>query len=1179
MSQPKGLKDIYRIRARFGRSVNITADFAARESLRDYIVTPLAREVLRRVITGLRPESHQRAGSIIGPYGVGKSACALFLARLLGRPKDTYARELLRVFDGRLYDDICTSIPRFENSGFLITLVVGNRAPLGTTILRSLANALASAEWRGKRAELVRDRVKQLCMRSQQGENISNDEISDCFENVAHMARDKNGVGLILIVDELGKLLEHAAVTPGHDDISLLQSLAEKASRSGDCPFAFIGILHQAFEHYAARLGPTQQREWRKIEGRFESIGFLESSGEFLKLIAAAIEPSDDMDGLGRIIATEATEAYALNICPPDLSKSEAPKVLEKCAPLHPTVAAVIGKLFRGKLAQNERSLFAFLTSGEPYGLQDFLEREIWDADGYRPFFRLHNLYDYVVNSIGSGLYAQGQGKRWAEIEDALERLPADAPVVLAQTVKTIGMLTLLGDQGRLKASREILAFALADGRGVTEHDVEISIERLVSLKIAVFRRHKDAFGLWEGSDVDLDDWFDRAIGQIDQSVSLAALVERYGSLRPYVAKRHLHETGTLRYFVPLLTEPEHLDETLARSLGNADGAIVFVVGGESSEIDQTCHLATEATARLSPPRDKIVLCAVPKDTWQLRQALNDVLAWEWVMENSHDLEGDRIAVRELAGRRADARSRLNTICGRTFDRAVSHGTSFWFQGGRALDLKTSADLAAALSRACDETYAACPIVRNELVNRKNLSSAAAAARRTLIEWMITRACEPHLGIVGFPPELSMYRSVLEQSGLHRQLGESWTFGPPAEDDPCRIAPLWRGIEAFLDGSCGRRRSLVELFNMLRLPPYGIRDGLLPIFLTAVIMAWQDEVALYENGSFLPQVEVPVLERLMKSPEQFDIQRYRLGEVRTFLLEQYSALTTLSSDKGATSASTLRAVRSMVAVLKQLPPYSIATKTVSAEAVAVREELLRAREPNRLLFESLPTALGMDPARVSEDREKAELFFGNLKRVLVEMLRAYDVLISRALEQLLDALRLPAVVKAARQEIAGRLVPLRDRVTDLRLKAFVLRLTDERLPEQEWLESVASLLTSKPPRQWNDQDIVRFGMALADLAGQLLRVEQIVAESGAKPNEGGARLLMLRVTGETGENYTRVVRIAPNEEAEVTAVTEKLEAHLGKMATSARVREAVLAELVKRILGAKTDRQNPEGGQ
>ncbi|MBI2918284.1 MAG: hypothetical protein HYY01_09845 [Chloroflexi bacterium] len=1176
MRQPASLNELYRIRARFRRSVNIAADFAAEESLRGYIVTPLTRDVLRRVVSGLRPESQQRAWSIIGPYGTGKSACALFLARCLGRPKDIWARKLLRAADGQLYDDVCASIPGYADGGFFVTLLVGSRAPLADAALGALASSLASADWQGERFEAVRGRVNQLCERARKGESISNDEVGEAFEDAAHVVRGQGGLGLVLIVDELGKLLEHAALTPGQGDVFLLQILAEKASRSGDCPLVLIGILHQAFEQYSARLGPAQQREWRKIEGRFESVGFMESPGEFLKLIAAAVEPAKDMDGLGRVVESEAAIAATLNISPRDLAKDEAPKVLEDCAPLHPTVALVIGRLFRSKLAQNERSLFAFLTSDEPHGLQDFLEHETWDGDGYRPFFRLHHLYDYVVSSLGSGLYAHGQGKRWAEIEDALERLPIDAPSVMAQTVKTIGMLSLLGDQGRLKASREVLVFALTDGRRVTERDVEISLEQLVALKIAVFRRHKDAFGLWEGSDVDLDDWFDRAVGQIDQSVSLASLVERYGVLRPYVAKRHLHETGTLRYFVPWLTDPDHLDETLMRPVGNADGAIVFVIGDEGGDIGQMCELAAQATARLAPPQDQIVLCAVPKDTWELRQALNDVLAWRWVAENSHDLEGDRIALRELTGRRADARSRLNAICGRIFDRSVGHETSLWVHRGRSLNLRTAADLSATLSQACDEAYRACPIVHNELVNRRSLSSAAAAARRVLIERMITRTSEPQLGIEGFPPELSMYRSVLERSGLHRRVGPSWGFGWPPEDDPCHMAPLWRGIEAFLNEGSGRRRSIPELFALLRQPPYGIKDGLLPLFLTAALLCWQDEIALYENGSFLPQLETAAIERLIRSPEHFDIQHYRLGEVRSFLLEQYSTLATVNAASGSGQVSALRAVRSMIALLKQLPPYSMATRTVGGEAAAVRDELLRAREPSRLLFESLPVALGMDSAKVSEDRGTAEAFFRQLKRALVELLRAYQVLTDRVREQLLDALRLPEYVGAARKEIAGRLAPLRDRVTDLRLKAFVLRLADERLPEQEWLESVASLVANKPPRQWNDQDSLQFGMVLAGLAGQLLKVEQIVAEHKSNTDEkDGARVLMLEVAGETGEDYARVVRIGPNEESDVATIVGALEMQLSRMAVSARMREAVVAELVRRTLGATMGVQEP----
>ena len=76
------LSDFVQVGARFLRSVNLEKDYAGGQRNGDYIVTPNARQVLNRVAEGLRNQSPFRAWTITGPYGVGKSAFAVFLTRL-----------------------------------------------------------------------------------------------------------------------------------------------------------------------------------------------------------------------------------------------------------------------------------------------------------------------------------------------------------------------------------------------------------------------------------------------------------------------------------------------------------------------------------------------------------------------------------------------------------------------------------------------------------------------------------------------------------------------------------------------------------------------------------------------------------------------------------------------------------------------------------------------------------------------------------------------------------------------------------------------------------------------------------------------------------------------------------------------------------------------------------------
>ena len=1168
MNPPTAMCELFQVSGRFGRAVNIQADYAASNGLSGYIVTPLIRTILHRIGDGLQPGSLARAWSITGPYGAGKSAGALFLARVLGNAMDLQARDLLRAVDSELSKELCENIAGLSDSGFVVVPVVGSREPFALALFRGLISALRSSSVRNSEVTAAEEWLTSRCEQMRQGEVASTACLSEGVTKVASVlgAASAESLGLLIILDELGKLLEYAALNPERSDIFHLQALADLAGHSGSNPIGVIVILHQAFERYAARLNPMQQREWAKVQGRFEDVGFLQSPAETLHLIGSAIQPKMNLDGLADVIAHEASSADSLGLAPRELHSQEAERLLQRCAPLHPTVTVVLDRLFRSRLAQNERSLFAFLTSGEPHGFQDYLRRDFWTHDGYRPFYRVDMLYDYVHASMGSALYVHAQGKRWAEIEDALDRLPREASPVDARVVKAIGLLGPLGDQRYVKASLDVLKCALADGKHVVEEDVEAAIARLCQWGIALYRRHKQAYSLWEGSDIDLDERFQKGFNQVDRRVSLAALLLKSWTVRPYLAKRHLHQTGTLRYFVPWIVDLESLEAVLSRSFGDADGAIVFVLPNGSAEEEEAVAAVLAASSRLSASRRELVFFAIPRDLSGLRESLDEIAAWDWVTENTPELEGDSVARRELAGRRAEALDRLNRLCAHSFDKASSYASARWVWAGQECHFSSAVQLSSALSDACDRVYHSAPIVHNELVNRRTLSSAAAAARRTLIERMLTHSTEPCLGIRGFPPELSMYRSVLESSGLHHYAGNVWSLGLASGDDRCKVIQLWQGMDAFLSATETEKHPVSELFALLREPPYGIKNGLLPIYLAVAVLSWDTEIALYENGSFVPQPNIAVFERLMKAPGQFSVQRHRLGGARFYLLEKYSMLLGETSTPPGKD-TLLTAVRPILSFMRQLPPYAQLTRRVSPTAIAVRETILSAREPGNLLFRELPRAVGVQELDADADLENVRTFFEGLRAALLELQHAYDALLAEIQTQLTEAMRLPSEIVAARQEAAGRAATLRDRVTDLRLRAFVLRLCDRNLRDREWMESLASTLVSKPPKSWNDQDVLRYGLELSDTAAQFRRVEEIMLASQPQIQQAqGARRLRLAVTDASGEEQREVVSVLPDEEHAVEVITAQLQQALGAKGASQRVRVAAVAELVRRIL-------------
>jgi hypothetical protein len=119
----------------------------------------------------------------------------------------------------------------------------------------------------------------------------------------------------------------------------------------------------------------------------------------------------------------------------------------------------------------------------------------------------------------------------------------------------------------------------------------------------------------------------------------------------------------------------------------------------------------------------------------------------------------------------------LMTRFSRAFNWSVGQNQC-WIAGALTTVPKTRA-FQALLSDLCDRTYHLGLRLDNEFINRRELTSQGAKARRELIEAMLEHNHQNRLGLEGYGPEVAMYYSVLEATGIHRQDEETWDFQPP----------------------------------------------------------------------------------------------------------------------------------------------------------------------------------------------------------------------------------------------------------------------------------------------------------------------------------------------------------------------------------------------------------------
>ena len=306
------------------------------------------------------------------------------------------------------------------------------------------------------------------------------------------------------------------------------------------------------------------------------------------------------------------------------------------------------------------------------------------------------------------------------------------------------------------------------------------------------------------------------------------------------------------------------------------------------------------------------------------------------------------------------------------------------------------------VSYACNQSYPHTPRLLNELINRRQISSTAAAARRDLIGAMIQNRHLPRLGITGYPPEASMYRSVLENTGIHRPADSaSWDFGAPDESKDAALSFVWKSVEDFLFSGAFESKPLDDLNKMLRERPFGIADGVIPVLLCAVLLCHEAEVALYEEGQFVTDLDAATFERMIKRPEDYRLQGYRISGERRSVIERF-AKGLLRPNEDATLANV---VRVLYRQYNRLPEYTIKTRRLDTQAQGLRDLLKGGQEPEQLIFLDLPLLLGTDPFVAYEtDPENAERFFSRWNSVMAAVLDAYPQLLNR-IEKALERVR------------------------------------------------------------------------------------------------------------------------------------------------------------------------------
>lgn len=1046
------IADRITLERRYLRAVDMARDLTDPAALDGYVVTPSVRDALVRVLSGVGPESTQRAFRVTGPYGSGKSSFGLLLARIFAetQPKNP-ARLILKAAVGDVL------VPNY-----LPIILVGRRTSLADELLRALG-AVSQSDT-GYDEDHAARAMELLAARAEGDRDVR--PVLDLLASYGRSLAQRTGCGLLLLVDEMGRYLEFAAANPAREDPSIFQLLAERAG--GATPdFAIVGFLHHRFGDYVAGLGAWMEGEWARSSERYEEIAFQESTEQTLHLMAEAVRPSKAHSAAVREAANALYSAAAERKLFAG-GRAVLGKVSERLYPLHPAALACLASSAR-RFGQNERSVFSFLQSLEPAGFQRFIHEHSY---GDESWYRLHDLYEYLSAQGSFRFRSADRERRWQLALDAVA-LCADMPRTQLSVLKALSVLAVLEPVPGLRSDAETIAWCL----GIDKEQVAGALAELVARGVAHARSVQGDYSLWSHSSVDLDGWFQDARVAAPQLSRLDEQLSALPPSRPQVAHRHYHRTGTLRTFGCVIGDG-------APGRGSDDDGTLIVLPVHPDEDPMT---AAKRAARVSAEAGPLTLVRTRRITAADLAQTHELACWQWIRTNCRELRIDDIARAEVDKRIAALERDLMRVFAPFTEPTRDVVGESWFYNGAPVQIESRAELSRLLTHICDTVFCDAPVLRNELINRDKLSTAIAAARMRLLELMLTRSSEAYLGLDGAPPERTIYLSLFHASRLHDGEQDAFEFGPPPDQDPNNWMPTWKRIDELV--RTGHAIRFDELIAELGKPPIGLRAGpALPV-IAAYMLHNRSSVALMERGTFQPELTPAHFMRLAKTPSNFALRHVSI-DAAPAVLEALSAGISVLREQPAAELKAF--VEALYRWWQTLPDYARTTRLIDARAQAVRSVLRKAREPVELIFESLPQACGV----LCDGDLDAAKYATSLDIALTQIGDAFPALQQRASAALLDAFGARSLAKLRHQvqtDYEDYLLDLGDRS----LRAFVDRAINAELSEMTWLDGVASLVVGRRLDSWGDETLDEFSFEVRSMAQRLARRLAQIRESKA----------------------------------------------------------------------------------
>lgn len=975
----------------FQKSVNLQLDLGNYERIGSYIPTRSSVAILDRYFMPLNGKQAENATILIGPYGKGKSHLLLVLLALLQGESEQGAR-LLEKIENSIGKDAAQNIRdvvRQEKKYLpvLINPVVGqdlNQSfviALREALLRENLGALAPESYYSEALHVIENwqceypdtYAKLELLLKEKGttgarfkKQLEHQERAQLdafmeyypmltaesvfapmlqmgalkiYQQTCRVLTEEHGYsGIYIVFDEFSKYIEGHGEDGFSNDMRTLQDMCELANNSGTSLFLTL-VAHKSIHEYAKGIPLAAKNAFRGVEGRLTEIAFVVSAQNHYELIADAIEKrepefSKEYEKLKKQEAYQnlIKESWQLPCFKKLFLQEEFEEVIAKgCFPMAPLFNYVLLHISE-QVAQNERTVFTFL-AGDGQGSLGWLLQK-----GQERLIGIDKIYDYFKGLFRETADLPYIHNEWMKAEEALARVEDDTEKAV---IKALAVIRMIRREEELPAKDETIWLALA----IPKDECERAIENLKAQKIILYRSSIGIYAFANRVGVDVEKAIAKKALEYENKDILCETLKDAIEMEYEIPRQYNQKYTITRFFQYMYMTMEAFHK-----LGNvkylfeeafSDGKIIVLVDAWLQKDEMT---QKKLQAHLDELGDARVLLLVTEKQFAVEELARNYQAVRALEQDERFIDGNKLLLQELALYEEDLAFEINA---RFEDAFLPESRNVWIlQAGRKPIKGSSAtQLRNLLSSILEAYYSFSPKVNYELLNIQNVGSQYLKARNTVIKQLLAEEdCSCYES--GTSPEAMVYRA---------------SFVHTREDAGC--IRVFSEIDRFFHSCAGKRVSFDRLYQRLQGKDYGVRKGIIPLFL-AKKLADMEATAVIYVGSREMEVDYETLNKVNERPERYELYL----EQETAEKEAYlQALEELFCVERSYTVSKQGRVSALFACMKNwyrsLPQYAMVTmdfEEETAEQIRILRNLLKRAEvnPRELVFDRMPTDFG-----------------------------------------------------------------------------------------------------------------------------------------------------------------------------------------------------------------------------